>query len=296
MDDRQQRQTLSYFSEMAGDWRAKAEGRVHEVNVITQRNAVVVVEARRRAVLRRALDVGCGTGELVCELAAMGAEAIGVDLAPEMVELSRTKAAAEGATGASFVHASIFDYTPEGVFDLIAANGFIEYISPDQLREFLVKVRVLLAPGGTFVVGSRNRLFNAFSLNDYTRLEIEAGSLQTLVEEALILADVPGAVEAVDALRDRQTVIPPFKEHPSTGIGVATRHQYVPSEMMRMCADAGLRPARLAGVHFHGVGAAMAKRRADLHAPLAHLIFEQAAESPQLLPFSSTFMLTAEAV
>jgi len=43
-----------------------------------------------------ALDVGCGTGFLALELAARGHRVTGVDLAPAMLDLARSKAAAQG--------------------------------------------------------------------------------------------------------------------------------------------------------------------------------------------------------
>jgi 2-polyprenyl-3-methyl-5-hydroxy-6-metoxy-1,4-benzoquinol methylase len=68
----QQKQTLQYFDSVADEWRRKAEGKVDAaVNVVAQRNACAMrVRERLGAGVRRALDIGCGTGELALDLAA----------------------------------------------------------------------------------------------------------------------------------------------------------------------------------------------------------------------------------
>jgi 2-polyprenyl-3-methyl-5-hydroxy-6-metoxy-1,4-benzoquinol methylase len=285
----QQTQSYSYFNRVAQEWRNKAEGLPKTANIIRQRNECVLIVARQREA-RTALDVGCGTGELACDLARLGYRVVGVDFAPEMIALARTKAANE-KVNAEFIVASIFDYQARPAsLDLVAANGFIEYITPDQLTQFLALAGQWLAPGGVLVVGSRNRLFNAFSLNAYTRMELEAGTIPALIEEATALASAPDLPAALRVLRENRARLPFMAQHPETGIKVATRHQYTPGELARLGIAAGLEPSGLWAINYHAVGVHL-EDRPEIHASLAEMLFTEAAARPALVPFASSFML-----
>jgi 2-polyprenyl-3-methyl-5-hydroxy-6-metoxy-1,4-benzoquinol methylase len=291
----QQRETLEYFREFAADWRRKAEGAVPDkVNNIKQRNDYVLAVADRMDGLRRALDVGCGTGELALDLARRGVHAVGVDFAAEMVRHCEDSARASAAANVEFVEASIFDYSPDGPpFDLVSANGFIEYISEQQLLDFMVHARTLLRPGGSLVVGSRNRLFNVFALNEYTQLEIDNGALPGLLAEAMLLANSPTMEDAIAALAARDAALTSVAQHPSTGIRVTTRHQYAPSHLIRLLAERGFRTAGLEAVHYHGAIPRFGKAQPKVHVAIAELMQQHVADAPYLIPYASTFMLHA---
>src|SRR5262249_18394053 len=147
-------------------WKRNAEGgSADHVNVIKQRNDYVVSVAKLKEA-KNVLDAGCGTGELVCELGQLGMNAVGIDFSKEMIEFCKKSAAGLNVKSVQFHQASIFDYDyGPAKYDVISGNGLIEYISYDQLRDFLVVASKALKKGGSLVLGSRNRLFNVFSLN-----------------------------------------------------------------------------------------------------------------------------------
>jgi 2-polyprenyl-3-methyl-5-hydroxy-6-metoxy-1,4-benzoquinol methylase len=295
MDSEQQSQALEYFRKVAADWRRKAEtASFRAVNVIEQRNQYVLTVARERARLERTLDVGCGTGELVCALAGEGALAVGVDFAPEMIALCEEKKAKEGVARAEFVCASIFEYLPgPHRFDLISANGFIEYISRAALGRFLALVRDALAPGGSVVVGSRNRLFNAFSLNAYTVLEREIGALDALLDECLAIAGAEAPADCIAVLEGLGRSLPAVAAHPTTGIDVATRHQYTPAELVQLFGQFGLKTLDLYPVHYHAAIPRFGRDHPEVHAATAALMQEFARGAHFLLPSASSFMVHA---
>ncbi|HYN20131.1 MAG TPA: methyltransferase domain-containing protein [Thermoanaerobaculia bacterium] len=297
MKTEQQEQALEFFRRFASDWRRRAEGgELWKVNVIRQRNEYVLEVVRRKGDVRRFLDVGCGSGELVCDVAALGASAEGVDFAPEMVELGRNLAQQRKLESARFACASVFDYEPEGrPLDLIAANGFIEYFSRSELLELLSRMRSWLAPGGSLVVGSRNRLFNLFSLNDYSRLERRSGALEPLLGEAIEIAGAETWANALDALRRCKALLPEVGSHPITGVEVATRHQYTPAELVARCENANFEVVELRPIHYHAAPPGFARRHPEIHVATAELFQENAAGEPALLPFSSSFMVHAVA-
>lgn len=93
----------------------------------------------------RTLDVGCGPGRLAAALTRRGVPALGVDVSPIAVALTRRR-------GAPALQADVFDPLPgEGSWQhVLLADGNIG-IGGDPAM-LLARVAVLLAPGGTAVV------------------------------------------------------------------------------------------------------------------------------------------------
>ncbi len=99
--------------------------------------------------VRRAVDLACGTGETLDELARVlpGAEVVGVDLAAAMVERSAAR-----VPRATVVRADLRDFVadaPDGWFDVVTVVGGFEF-TPD-LPALLHEVRRVVAPGGRLV-------------------------------------------------------------------------------------------------------------------------------------------------
>lgn len=292
---KQQNETLEYFRTFAQQWRDKAEGMARRVNIIEQRHDFGLAVAREIEGCERSLDVGCGTGELVLGLASMGVNALGVDFAPEMIALCTSAAKDAGADNARFETASIFEFTPSGdqPFDLISANGFIEYVSADELDRFLTLARQWLSPQGALVLGSRNRLYNAFSLNDYTRMEREAGAFEALIEESLLISGADTMADCLAALAGLELSLPTMAAHPSTGIDVTTRHQYTPAELVQRVAAFGFEATELYPVHYHGASPRFRSEHPEAHVAVATLMQGFARGTHALIPSASSFMLSA---
>lgn len=291
MTTKQQQETLEYFRKHAEDWRSKAVGgRNDKANVIEQRNDYILQVEDERPATRSFLDVGCGTGELVCHTAKRGIDATGVDYAPEMIDLASKKAQDEGITRATFACSSIFDFEMQRErYDLISANGFIEYISQQEMIAFFELVADALAPGGSFVVGSRNRLFNFASMNDFTLQEIEAGDFDLLLRETVKWTTAQEMLKVGSA--ECAPLQAPETEHAKTGIDVTTRFQYSPFQLINLLQDKGLRAVEVYPVHIHGATPSFCKANMELHASIANLLQAYARHNTQLLAHASTFML-----
>lgn len=289
----QQGEALQYFRTHAGEWQQKAEtlSKV-KFNVIQTRNQYVLEVIKERSETKMVLDVGCGTGDLVCDIARSGIKAIGVDFAEDMIELAVEKAEREGLEDARFESCSIFDYEfSKGCYDVISANGFIEYISQDELFEFLALISAALAPGGSFVVGSRNRLFNLFTLNAFTQMELDGPDYQAVLDEALELASGK-PLESLSEISPAPLQRPEIK-HAQTGIRVSTRFQYTPLQLVRMLKDVGLEVVEVYPVHIHGVPPVFKDSFPDVHTSISNLLQSYGRHRLEFVPFASTFMTHA---
>ena len=293
MTTRQQAEALDYFRSFADDWKRKALSTADtRVNVIKQRNGYVLNVIARRHETRRMLDVGCGTGELVNEAARRGMAATGVDFADEMIEIAQSKARDEELGKASFICASIFDLDlPEAAYDVIAANGFIEYISHGELEQLLSLSHKALSREGSLVIGSRNRLFNLVSLNSYTTAELEGGYAAQLLQEAVALASALPLALLLDT--EPAPLQQAHTQQANTGIDVSTRYQFTPVQLMKMLHQKGFDIQEVFPIHIHGVPPAFKGEQPAVHTSISNLLQQYAGEYRSLIPFASSFMIHA---
>ncbi|MBI4498086.1 MAG: class I SAM-dependent methyltransferase [Chloroflexi bacterium] len=98
----------------------------------------------------RMLDVGCGTGFLALLLAELGHQVDGIDLATEMLERARAKAAAAGLTVYFQTGDAEAPDAPDGTYDLVVERHVI-WTLPDPPRAVRSWLRVL-RPGGRMVL------------------------------------------------------------------------------------------------------------------------------------------------
>ena len=94
---------------------------------------------------RRVLDVGCGSGETTMELAASGAEAVGVDISRTLLDVARRRS--EGAPNVVFLEADAQAYAfPPASFDGIFSRFGVMFFA-DPAAAF-ANLRRALKPGG----------------------------------------------------------------------------------------------------------------------------------------------------
>jgi SAM-dependent methyltransferase len=132
----------------------------------------------------RVLDIGSGPGDVsfvAARLVGPSGCVIGVDAAPEMVELARARAAEKGLTAVHFMNAAIDEITLDEPVDAVVGRLILMHL-PDPAAT-LRQLRSLVRPGGVMV----------FSENDITATRS--------VPDLPLFADVTaGIVRAFEAL------------------------------------------------------------------------------------------------
>lgn len=290
----QHSQALSFFDTTADTWQAKATGQIAAYPVIENRHKAVrsILDDMPRAT--NFLDVGCGTGQLAIEIARRGLASTGIDFAPEMIRQCRENAK---GSSAKFEVATAMDYNPpDGSIDLISAMGFIEYISLDDLSRFLEKSRRQLRPNGRIALGSRNRLFNAVTMNAFTDMERNAGTFDRLAQECIAIESATDQTSAINALAPYCQEMTQVDNHPFTGIGVSTRFQFSPGDLIARVRKHGFEPEAFYPVHYHGLPISLVQHSIELHIAIAEAVEKIDYPNHRILPHCSTFVLDARAV
>ena len=102
---------------------------------------------------RRVLDAGCGPGIYVAELAERGAEVLGCDASPRMVELARSRV---GDTVDLRVHSleEPFQWVDDRSIDVVV-NALVYHYINDRIG-FLGEVHRMLRPDGALVVSTHH--------------------------------------------------------------------------------------------------------------------------------------------
>jgi ubiquinone/menaquinone biosynthesis methyltransferase len=111
----------------------------------------------------RALDLATGTGDIAFALAARGANVVGLDITPRMIEIARSKRhAANAGEPSGALHLLVGDMValpfPNGSFDLVTTGYGLRNV-PD-LSAAIAEIRRVLKPGGRMLSLDFNRPAN----------------------------------------------------------------------------------------------------------------------------------------
>lgn len=179
-------------------WRASKIGAITE---LLERQLILEMLADVEG--QRVLDVGCGDGELACELAARGAIVTGIDSSIAMVEAAKIRAARQGADIAFQVSRAEDLPFRDDQFDIVTAVTILCFVR-NATPIFRESARVL-RPGGRFIIGELGkwstwaaaRRVRAWFGSQLWQMAYfrTAGELRTCAEQAGLTVDsVRGAI------------------------------------------------------------------------------------------------------
>ncbi|MGE0869189.1 MAG: class I SAM-dependent methyltransferase [Kofleriaceae bacterium] len=100
----------------------------------------------------RCLDVGCGVGVWLGELARRYESAHGVDLSAEMVTSARAGLAAAGLTNVTVTQQSILELPDDERYDLVFVGGVLMYVNDEDLSTMVARLGRLLTPRGVLIL------------------------------------------------------------------------------------------------------------------------------------------------
>jgi ubiquinone/menaquinone biosynthesis C-methylase UbiE len=92
---------------------------------------------------QRALELGCGTGQVTARLLAAGAEVVAVDALPEMLAGARRR-----APGATFIKGDVLDVDVGGDYDRIVLSFVLHNLDAAGRVRLLRRAAAALAPDG----------------------------------------------------------------------------------------------------------------------------------------------------
>lgn len=152
---------LANFDKLASTW-WDAKGPMRALHHINGPRVRYIEQCAAGLKGKRVLDVGCGGGLLTEALAAKGADATGIDLADEVIEVARLHGL-ESKIKAAYVKASAEDLAAKSPasFDLVCCLEMLEHV-PDP-ASVIAAVAKLAKPGATVVFSTINRNPKAFA-------------------------------------------------------------------------------------------------------------------------------------
>lgn len=184
------------------DWNAALYDQKHAFVFEYGKGLLAVLEPRAG---ERILDLGCGTGHLAQEIAATGAQVVGIDSSAEMVEQAR-----KAYPDIEFLVADARNFSFPYQFDAVFSNATLHWIP--EAERVVERVSAALCPGGRFVAefggkGNVASIVGALreATAELTDVAVEAGWYFPSIGEYAPLLEKHGLAVQSAVLFDRPT-------------------------------------------------------------------------------------------
>jgi len=175
-----------YFEKNAESWILdgyRDDG--HNYPVAYHRLRIVNSILQRVETIGKAVDLGCGGGDVSIMMVENNFDVTGVDQSQKMIEIANKRILnlnREIGDRIRFINSPLNESAlPSNEFDICTAMGVIGYLTTDEI--LFNTAADLLKPGGLFLLSCRNRLFNMQSVSFRTADEIRNGEAIALIDE-----------------------------------------------------------------------------------------------------------------
>jgi 2-polyprenyl-3-methyl-5-hydroxy-6-metoxy-1,4-benzoquinol methylase len=284
----QQKQTKKFFEKEAKNWSLRADFSTNKIpNTIIQRNTFVL-KIIKKYKKKKHLDIGCGSGDLCFYASKITKQSIGIDFSSKMISIANNKFDRKNL---SFINDNIFNYQPKEKFDVISAVGFLEYLSFKEINKIITYCYKNLTKSGILILGSRNRLYNLFSLNKFTELEAKLKTYKKFLKEAIDL----NKFTLTRFLKNNKNYFEetPFSQPTTTGIKVNVRNQFTPGQINNLLSKHNFKINEISPINYHPVSPTIYNSGDKQIRKISNLIMMQ-KKKLALIPFSSSFIISAK--
>lgn len=179
-------ESIEFWNEVSEEWRQRSYAYDGNTSVFpsSQIRNEVIVNILKDGFSKNSsiLDIGCADGELLIDLKKIGFSNLkGIDNSDEMINVSKErflKIFSKENVDDIFSVSDADNLNSQNKYDIVSAIGLIEYL--EDIGIFFKEISSMVNSGGTILIEARNKLFNVFSANDYTK---NTSDLNTLIDE-----------------------------------------------------------------------------------------------------------------
>ena len=285
----QQLQTKKFFEKNANIWAHEAKLKSNKIENAGHSRSKFVLDLITKHKLKYHLDVGCGTGDLVYNSSKSTKKSVGIDFSENMIKIAKKNFKRKNL---NFENSSVFNFKTKEKFDLISANGFIEYISIDQIKSFLKICQYHLLNKGFLVLSVRNRLFNLFSLNDFTEKELKENMFIDFFKESINLNKL--SFKEFLQLKKSRFDKSNYNQPKTGNYNIDFRLQFSPLQMINVLNQYGLNTVDLFPINYHPVTPKVFSTKSDSFKISKYI--SKNYNKLSLIPFSSSFMIVAKKI
>ena len=154
----------------------------------------------------RLLDVGCGFGGMVIHAARHhGVRAVGVTISPAQHALATQRVTRAGLTELVDIRLADYRDIADGPYQAVSSIGMFEHVGLNKMREYFIRLRDLVSPGGRLLNHAISRPSGAAPIDRHSfigRYVFPDGELHEVGSVISVMQGLDFEVRDVESLRE----------------------------------------------------------------------------------------------